>query len=462
MPDGKHSSLNSMLPGKRTIDRPAILLINPWIHDFAAFDLWARPLGLLILASLLRRNGWEPCFVDCLDPDHPRMPPVKVNVHSQGHYHRTPIEKPEPLNGVPRTFCRYGVDPPGIKKDLEAIRRPTAILVTSFMTYWYTGVRETIQLIRDVFPGIPVLLGGIYASLMARHAVEQCRPDRVVEGPGEAGLFPALYQLTGIDCGPGGERRELQFDAALDLMSRVRFLPLLTSRGCPLRCAYCASSRIVPSFVRRSPQDVVSEIESAVLHHGIRDIALYDDAFLVDSGVHALPILESTAERVPGVRWHTPNGLHAAAITPQVATALKRAGFETLRIGLESTSDQFHATTGGKTDLTTFVSAVRNLKEAGFATGQIGVYLLVGLPNQTREEIERDVDTVLKAGAMPKLAEYSPVPGTRMWPQAVETARFPVGDEPLFHNCTLLPAASDGVDAEFLRITRSRIRDSIR
>ena len=38
-------------------DAPHILLVNPWIHDFAAYDFWAKPLGLLILAAVLRGQG---------------------------------------------------------------------------------------------------------------------------------------------------------------------------------------------------------------------------------------------------------------------------------------------------------------------------------------------------------------------------------------------------------------------
>jgi hypothetical protein len=32
---------------------PHILLINPWITDFAAYNFWIKPLGLLHIASLL-------------------------------------------------------------------------------------------------------------------------------------------------------------------------------------------------------------------------------------------------------------------------------------------------------------------------------------------------------------------------------------------------------------------------
>jgi hypothetical protein len=50
-----------------------VLLINPWIYDFAAYDFWNKPIGLLALASLLRMNGANVFFLDCLDPYHPDM-----------------------------------------------------------------------------------------------------------------------------------------------------------------------------------------------------------------------------------------------------------------------------------------------------------------------------------------------------------------------------------------------------
>ena len=50
---------------------PHILLVNPWIHDFAAYDFWAKPLGLLALAALLRSHGLSVSYIDCLDRFHP-------------------------------------------------------------------------------------------------------------------------------------------------------------------------------------------------------------------------------------------------------------------------------------------------------------------------------------------------------------------------------------------------------
>jgi len=325
------------------------------------------------------------------------------------------------------------------------------------MTYWYPGVQETIALLRETFPGVPLLLGGIYASLLPDHARENCQPDEVLTGPGERVLFQALHRYTGIEFAYDPAAAPLEFRPALDLMQRVKFLPLITSRGCPYRCAYCASLRIFDGFIQRNPEEVIHEIESAVVKYGISDIALYDDAFLVNAREHALPILEAVAQRLPGLRWHTPNGLHAAAITPEVAAAMKKAGFETIRIGLESSSDDFHSRTGGKTNLELFYQAVKNLRDIGFLGDQIGVYLLVGVPGQTAEQIEEDVDRVLAAGALPKLAEYSPIPGTRMWAEALAVARYAIDSEALFQNCTLLPAAGPVIDTAFLQNLRRRI-----
>jgi radical SAM superfamily enzyme YgiQ (UPF0313 family) len=294
--------------------------------------------------------------------------------------------------------------------------------------------------------------------LLPDHAREHSGADEVVIGPGEAALASALQRLTGINQTQSSDHVKLEFTPALDLLRAVRFLPLLTSRGCPFKCAYCASRKISPFFVRREPTEVIQEIEDAVRRFSITDVALYDDAFLVDAKTHALPILEAVAARFSGLRWHSPNGLHAAAINKQVAYVMKKAGFETIRIGLESSADEFHRQTGGKTDIKSFISAVRQLKEAGFSTSQIGAYLLVGLPGQSAEQIEDDVDRVLEAGAYPKLAEYSPIPGTTMWKDATKSSRYPIEQEPLFHNCTLLPTAEPEVNSEFLRKTRQRIR----
>jgi radical SAM superfamily enzyme YgiQ (UPF0313 family) len=441
--------------------RPALLLFNPWILDFAAYDLWIRPLGLLVLATRLREMGWEPILVDCLGADLLDPAETRNLRQGRGKFPRQPVQKPEPLSSIPRLFCRYGAPVERVTDALKAAPEPAAVLVTSLMTYWYPGVRDGVALIRECFPDIPVLLGGGYATLLPRHAARACAPDRVVQGAGEYRIGRALHELTGFAGTGGPDAGSLAFHVAPDLLDRKPFLPLLTTRGCPYACTYCASRILAPAFVRRDPDDVVNTVFHAYQHLGLRDIVLYDDAFLFQPDVHALPIMEHLAQRCPGLRWHSPNGLHSSCIDAEVARAMKRTGFETIRLGFESSSDAFHSRTGGKTSRSDFLRAVRNLVDAGFSQDQIGAYILVGLPDQGRDAIEHDVELVLEAGAHPKLAEYSPIPGTALWDRAVAVSPYPLKDEPLFHNCSLLPAAGPEVRGEFLAGLRKHIRRTV-
>ena len=46
---------------------------------------------------------------------------------------------------------------------------------------------------------------------------------------------------------------------------------------------------------------------------------------------------------------------------------------------------------------------------------------------------------VKELGAAPVLAQYSPIPGTALWPRAVATSRYDLTADPLFHNNSLFP-----------------------
>jgi hypothetical protein len=51
-----------------------ILLINPWIYDFTAYDFWLKPLGLLYIAAILKKHSdFSLHFIDCLDRHHPLL-----------------------------------------------------------------------------------------------------------------------------------------------------------------------------------------------------------------------------------------------------------------------------------------------------------------------------------------------------------------------------------------------------
>lgn len=421
---------------------PHILCVNPWIHDYAAFDFWARPLGLLGLASLLRKHGMTVSFLDCLDRFHPRQdPPLKVLADGRGPYRKTLIPPHPGLESVDRRFFRYGIDPDWFRQDLAAIDRPDLVLVTSLMTYWASGVAETIAVIKEVFPDVPVVLGGIYATLWPDHARRATLADQVVEGPGEDQLAGIVAAHTGYVFYPDHDSDNLDTlpVPALDLVSRLPYAPVLTSRGCPFACTYCASSFLEKKHRRRSPEAVFDEIKWLHQHHGVTTFAFYDDALLVDSARHALPLLEMIVASGMTLHFHTPNALHIREITQEAADLMFRAGFHTLRLGLETMDFSSSRNLDRKTAGADVAAAVGHLKQAGFSRDQAGAYLLCGLPGQAVRDVETSVLAVKSLGIQPVLAYYTPIPRTSMWEAAVACSRFDIEKDPVFSNNTLYP-----------------------
>jgi hypothetical protein len=427
-------------------EAPHLLLVNPYIHDFSAFDLWAKPLGLLYLGGLLRSHGYTITFLDCLDPHFfldvdPRLSPPRKKPFGTGKYLKQLIPKPPPLREIPKRYYRFGVPPEIFRESLKKMIRPQAALITSVMTYWYEGVRETTELIRSVFPDVPVLLGGIYAGLLPDHARQTIQPDYLITGPGERAMLKWLTEITGrkTDRPEDLEDPDRRPYPALDLYPRLPYAVLMTSWGCPFRCPYCASRVLQPRFRQRSPQGVVEEILYWHHNRGVTDFAFYDDALLVGFENHLGRILEEVLRRGLTLRFHAPNALHIREINRERAALLHRAGFKTIRLGLETTDWKRQREWGAKAEEEDFHRAVNSLGEAGYAPGEIEVYLLVGLPGQTWQEMERSIGEVKELGLRIRLAEYSPLPQTPLWEEACRTSRFPLREEPLFHNNSLYP-----------------------
>jgi radical SAM superfamily enzyme YgiQ (UPF0313 family) len=423
-------------------DTPHILLVNPWIHDFAAYDVWAKPLGLLTLASILRYHGFNITYLDCLDRFHPKAPQTDPFArHGRGPYLKTKIPKPGGLEDIPRNFSRYGIEKKWFREDLLCIKKPDLVLITSMMTYWYTGVQETIGVIKDIFPDVTIVLGGIYASLCYEHALNHSGAHRIETGPGEKQILKMVGECTGFSVNAKFDPDDLDTYPypAFELQRKINYIPLQTSKGCPFACKYCASHYLNPKRMVRNPESVVEEIKCRHEKYKVKDFVFYDDALLVDSEKHAVPLLEGIINAGLKVRFHTPNAVHIREISGQTARLMFQAGFKTLRLGLETTWLDIRNKLDKKVSVTEFIKAVTFLKEAGFDKNMIGVYLLAGLPGQQTEFIESSIQSVKQTGATPILAYYSPIPKTALWDQAVASSRYNLESDPIFTNNAILP-----------------------
>lgn len=389
------------LSGKR------ILGINPPVHDFAFFDLWAKPMGLLYILGRLRDMGNEVSLVDCIYE-------ASETPKTFGRWapRRREILKPDICSHIPRRYWHFGLNREELEARLRSLLRPDLILVTSSMTYWYPGVFWCIDVIRETLPEVPVFLGGPYPILCPEHA-RRSGADMIQTDP--LPLPPSM--------------------PAMDLYENLSYGVTLTSTGCPGRCSYCASSILWPEFKRRDVRDVLDEMSMQVAL-GVRDIAFYDDALVIDKQGYFLPFCKELRERFPQVRFHTPNGLHVREVDEECAKALFEAGFSTIRLSLEGIDPVSQSAGNQKTNSRQYREAVANLRKAGFSPEQTETYLLAGLPGQKTSEIAETIRFVHSLGGRPKIAQFSPIPGTRIFSDLL-SGHPDLALEPLLQNNTI-------------------------
>lgn len=415
-----------------------ILVANPWIYDFTAYDLWLKPLGLLFVASHLKNVGFEVELLDCLDRSNLRMPdasnrgPKRLREFGCGGYYKEILPRPDCLRTIPRHFGRFGIPLSEAKKDLSQRKPFDFAFITCGMTYWYPGAVLLKEVIKEIWPSCQVVLGGIYPTLCPEHAkkwgfdavIASCDPVQVLQ---EVGII--------LESNLQVRTAEEFFSTSpwYSLYKRLFYGVIITSVGCPFHCSYCASRTLWPSFSRRDPALVLQEIETLYHTFGVRDFAFYDDALLFQAQEGFLQLLEEIIKLDLPLRFHLPNGVHACFLEPQVARMMYRANFKTLRIALETTSPEIQKITGNKVDNRTFESAVASLRRVGFSPQEIEVYLLFGFPGPSSEDYLSSVEYVRRLGLRPRISLYSPVPGSvdfeklaRIYPE--------IRDEPLLHN----------------------------
>ncbi len=480
-----------------------ILLINPWICDFAAYDLWMRPVGLLRIASLLKAHGYNISYIDFLDRHHPKIKKlIRSDDFGCGKFYKRQIPKPDKIKDVQRPYFIYGLPEELIKEEVKNVFKPDVIFMTSGMTYWYPGLEYTSQFLKKKFPDIPIVLGGIYATLLPKHAKSLKGIDYVVTGSdlsahqsqtdagsGRCGISPnnevphtkvatpsVCSQVSEI-LGQDVKSPENYLYPEYSLLSDTSSLVIETSKGCPFNCSYCGSKQLNKSFVQRAPEEVVEEIEFYRKNYGVKDIAFYDDALLVNADEHIIPIMDGVLEREiavnphtkgfparqdlagggVGVNFHTPNGLHVRFIDKKLAKKLKEANFKTITLSFETINPVRQRNTGGKVTTEEFKTAIENLKSVGYSGREIGVYLMMGMPYQGGEEVKEGIEFLHKLKIHITLVTYSLVPNTMDAKALLEKGIISTDLDPLWHNDTIFPLVEGNFSLEEIRKLRNYV-----
>lgn len=388
-----------------------VLLVNPPIYDFSAYDFWLRPYGLLRVAGNLRGQAEIKCFDYMVSSEQDRW--------GRGRFPDQVIPKLPIYSNIRRKFRRHGIDRQEFQRFLQNEDHFDFVLVQTVMTYWYLGVKEVIKDLKTFQPNAKIILGGVYTTLCHDHA-RQLGADIVINGNDLSPLWNHL-NIKPINGAPLWEMWPHQNVGIIKI-----------TEGCPFKCTYCSVPQVYPKFFGRELGEVINEAKH--LHKlGIKNVAFYDDALLFKPNKILLPFLDKTLENGFGFNFHTPNALNARFITTEIASAMVDSGFKNFYLGFESSAYEWHRKTGGKVYSEEFEQAVRYLQEAGAEPGSITAYTIIGHPESDSQDIEPSMHFASELGVRLMLSEFSPIPAT---PDGEQCKKYVDLSEPLTHNKT--------------------------
>ncbi len=199
-------------------------------------------------------------------------------------------------------------------------------------------------------------------------------------------------------------------------------LPVFTSRGCPMGCAYCHSifGRQYRTF---TPEKVVGDMVSLRDRYGLEEFEIHDDFFNCRFD-HAKEVLSLMIDRNLKCAVAFPNGFRADRMDEELLDLMVRAGTYQVTYAIESASERIQKLVHKNLDLQRAREVVNMTVRRRIITG---TYNMFGFPEETEEEMHRTVDyAVSLPNHVARFFYLTPFPGTELaeWsPEVAEQVR---------------------------------------
>ena len=397
-----------------------LCFINPPIEDFYSTSIRRQPLGLLYVMAAVKNEGHETVLVNGHSPRSRVM-----ELPAGFGYLRPFMEHPDPMKRFPfRHYSHFGTSFQEMRRQLKDIRAD-AFFVSSLFTTYHEETASTISIVRETNPGAVIIAGGYHAALYPSCFLKELCVDFVITGEGEEtavllcrhlqGRLPAsdIPGLAFISEGeitytakrPVENIDTLSFPAREFLrerdfsMYRKRAVSMLTSRGCPHRCRFCTGRTIWGNTYRtRDTGSVIREIRLCAQNYGVNIINFEDDNLLA---IHSrsrelLGKLASCRREINGgLEFTAMNGISIENCDEDILVLMKEAGFNEINLSLVTASEELQNRYGRPFDTSRFRETVDISRRLEL---RVRAYFILGLPDQTAEEIEATISMLEECG----------------------------------------------------------------
>lgn len=397
-----------------------VLLVNPpydierYMGGLSKIAFVFQPIGLTYIAAYLRSKNIE----------------VKI--------YDSQVEM-EPIQSVIRNY------------------KPGIIGITS-VTFLVHSAIELSKLIKNEFPDIVIIAGGIHPTIRPMDFLNEKSIDYVASGEGELTMYEFVDAIAngrdpagvaGVMCIRSGKvvagpRREmvkklddLPVPSLDDLpMHKYRTSPdtrtgsqvgvILTSRGCPFNCIFCANKLLTEGTYRtHSTERVCLEVENMISKFGVTQLFVQDDNFSANKK-RAKEICREFIRRKYNTKVSWWAEARVDCVDEELLHLMKEAGCRIISYGLESGNQRLLDLIDKNITLELVKKVIAMTQKAGI---DIRASFILGLPTETRKESLQTIKFARRLGiSQVRFAIATPFPGTKLWDIAQEEGTLNLTD----------------------------------
>ena len=304
------------------------------------------------------------------------------------------------------------------------------VICMSGATLEYPMNVECAKWVRSHFPNIKIFIGGPHVTAMWREVMKTSLFDSICVGEGERVILKMVKDLKehslktiyfsndyikNLDEIPFPDRSLIEGSHGGNIFAYGKNYigegneNVITARGCPFNCAFCATKSMWGTKIRfRSIENVIEEINQIIDFSGIRQFRVSDDA-ITSNRKRLKKFCDGVASF--DLAWRA--SVRADSLTPEACEAMAEAGCKEISPGIESGDQRVLNFLNKQTTTEKMKDGCKNAKKAGI---KVRGLFMIGTPGEMSDtpEINRDYINEVDFD-MISLTTFSPFPGTPIW-----------------------------------------------
>lgn len=382
------------------------------------------PMGLGYIASILDRMGIEVKIFDCLMLGWNRE------------------------QEIDQTFIRVGLSEDRIRQELRDYD-PDLVGMTCQFSRQNELYHSVFGLIKESIPQTILVAGGPHVTVCPGEVLSNPHCDYIVLGEGEESIQKLIQTietggdfntLDGIGWKQNGHpiiREKTEWIKDLDsipspayhlmnlanyfglershgIRHKERFMPVVTTRGCPAKCTFCSANQVWSYKYRmRSVDNVIEEMRVLRDRYDIDEIMFEDDNVTANPR-RAKELFRRMIDEQFNFTWDTPNGVGVWSIDPEMIDLMKASGCVRINFPVESGSQRILK------EIIKKPIKLEKIKQLIDYCRSIhldyNMFLVIGMPGETIKDIRQSFRFAAECGCyQPHISVATPYPGTELF-----------------------------------------------